>query len=172
MKYKVGDKVRVREDLIAGELYGKDIFASEMISFKGQTVTIKKIQNNKYLIEEDLEDWYWTEEMFLPVTKYNIGDKVIVKDDLIEYEKYKDVSFVPAMSPFKGKIVTIYDTTDRDYKIEEDSKRYHWTDDMFSGKVSEDFSPEESNSQNIIPKEENSYDIITIKTTKLKLLLL
>ena len=43
---------------------------------------------------------------------------------------------------------------------------------MFSGKVSEDFSPEESVSQNTFPKEESSSDIITIKTTKVKLLLL
>ena len=173
MKYKVGDKVRVREDLIAEELYGKDVFVSEMTSFKGQTVTIKKIQDNKYLIEEDLEDWYWTEEMFLSVTKYNIGDKVIVKDDLIEYEKYKDVSFVPSMNPFKGKIVTIYDISDRGYRIEEDSHRWRWTDDMFSRKIPEDFGSEESDLKDIIPEGENSSDIIfTIKPIKVKLLLL
>ena len=40
---------------------------------------------------------------------------------------------------------------------------------MFSGKVSQDFTPEESVSQNTLPKEESSSDIITVKTTKLKL---
>ena len=76
------------------------------------------------------------------------------------------------MNPFKGKIITIYDITDRGYKIEEDSKRYIWTDDMFSGKVPEDFSSKEFISQNILSKEDSSSDIITVKTTKLKLLLL
>ena len=104
--------------------------------------------------------------------KYKIGDKVIVREDLIEFEHYKEVLFVPSMSSFKGKIVTIYYTTDIGYKIKEDSKRYYWTDDMFSGKVSKDFIPKEPISQSTIPEEENFSDIITIKTTKLKLLFL
>lgn len=104
--------------------------------------------------------------------KYKVGDKVLVREDLIEFEQYKYISFVPSMNPFKGKIVTIYNVTDRYYIIEEDSKRYHWTDDMFSEKVSQDFSFEEPVSQNRPPEEKSSYDIITIKTTKVKLLLL
>ena len=104
--------------------------------------------------------------------KYKIGDKVRVREDLIEFEHYKEVLFVPYMSSFKGKIVTIYNTTDIGYKIKEDSKRYYWTDEMFSGKVSQDFSPEELVSQSTLSKEESSYDIITVKTTKVKLLLL
>ena len=104
--------------------------------------------------------------------KYKIGDKVRVREDLIEFEHYKEVLFVPYMSSFEGKIVTIYNTTDIGYKIKEDSKRYYWTDEMFSGKVSQDFSPEELVSQSTLSKEESSYDIITVKTTKVKLLLL
>ena len=77
------------------------------------------------------------------------------------------------MSPFKGKIVTIYDFSDRGYRIEEDSKKYRWTDDMFSRKIPEDFGSGESDSKDIIPEGENSSDIIfTIKPIKVKLLLL
>ena len=104
--------------------------------------------------------------------KYKVGDKVRVREDLIEFEHYKEVLFVPSMSSFKGKIVTIYYTTDIGYKIKEDSKRYYWTDDMFFGKVSEDFSPEEPVLQSTLPKEESFSDIITVKTNKVKLLLL
>ena len=104
--------------------------------------------------------------------KYKIGDKVRVREDLIEFERYKEVLFVPSMSSFKGKIVTIYYITDIGYKIKEDSKRYYWTDDMFSGKVSEDLSSKESNSQNTTSEGENSSDIITVKPIKVKLLLL
>ena len=105
MKYKVGDKVRVREDLIVDQWYGNDKFCSGMYSFEGQTVTIKIVKENKYLIEEDSGKW-------------------------------------------------------------------NWTDEMFSEKVSEDFIPEEPVSQNRLPEEESSSDIITVKTSKIKLLLL
>ena len=105
--------------------------------------------------------------------KYKVGDKVRVRKDLIEFEHYKEVLFVPSMSSFKGKIVTIYYTTDIGYKIKEDSKRYYWTDDMFSGKIPKDFGSEESDSKDIISEGENSSDIIfTIKPIKAKLLLL
>ena len=58
-------------------------------------------------------------------------------------------------------------------RIEEDSKKYRWTDDMFSRKIPEDFGSEESDSKDIIPEGENSSDIIfTIKPIKAKLLLL
>ena len=173
MKYKVGDKVRVREDLVVNQWYGDDIFTSEMASFKGQIVTIKKIRENKYVIEEDHEDWHWTEEMFLPVTKYNIGDKVLVREDLEEGKLYGYYSVNEDMFPLRGKIVTICDIGYNFYILKEDSGRWSWTNEMFSGKVSEDFSSEESDSQNIILEGENSSDIIfTIKTNKIKLLLL
>ena len=172
MKYKVGDKVRVREDLIAEKQYGKDFFVSEMNPFKGQIVTIKKIRENKYVIEEDHEDWHWTEEMFLPVVKYKIGDKVIIREDLKEGKLYGYYSVNEDMFSLRGKIVTICDIGYNFYILKEDIHKWCWTDKMFSGKVSEDFSSEESDSQNIIPEGENSSDIITVKTNKIKLLLL
>ena len=143
MKYKIGDKVLVRPDLEENKTYGNEVVISDMLYFKGKIVTIEHVDYpNHYRIKEDPDEWFWTDEMFLPNTKYNIGDKVRVREDLIEYEKYKDILFVPSMNSFKGKIVTIYDFTDRGYRIEEDYKRYRWTDNMFSGKVSEEIKSE------------------------------
>ena len=94
--------------------------------------------------------------------KYKIGDKVIIREDLEPYQRYRGQSFVASMTPFKGKIVTIYNVVDGDYRIKEDNQNWRWTEEMFSGKVSEDFSSEESDSQNIIPEGESSSDIIFI----------
>ena len=71
MKYKVGDKVRVRDDLEIGKWYSmnnrtfSDFVNSEMITFKGKEVTI--LANNcfgMYRIKEDNGEWHWTDEMF------------------------------------------------------------------------------------------------------------
>lgn len=172
MKYKVGDKVSVREDLVVDQLYGDDVFTPEMSSFKGQVVTITKIRENKYVIEEDCGDWLWTEEMFLPIIKYKIGDKVIVREDLEEGKLYGYYSVNEDMFPLRGKIVTIYDIGYNFYILKEDIHKWCWTDEMFSGKVSENFSSKESDLQSTLSKKENSSDIITVKTTKIKLLLL
>ena len=66
MKYKVGDKVRVRSDLQIGTQYGAYMFASGMVDYKGKVVTISAIDLNRlrYFIEEDGEGWRWTYEMF------------------------------------------------------------------------------------------------------------
>ena len=104
--------------------------------------------------------------------KYKIGDKVRVREDLVVGQWYGEDTFASAMAPFKGKIVTISNIESCFYRLKEDSDRWSWTKEMFSGKVSEDFSSEESVLQNRLPKEESSFDIITIKTNKIKLLLL
>lgn len=71
MKYKIGDKVRVRDDLEIGKWYSmnnctfSDFVNSKMITFKGKEVTI--LADNcfgMYLIKEDNGEWHWTDEMF------------------------------------------------------------------------------------------------------------
>ena len=105
--------------------------------------------------------------------KYKVGDKVRVRENLEVNKAYGKDFFVSEMNFLKGKTVIISDIEYDFYKLKEDSGKWNWTDEMFSGKVSEDFSSEESSSQNIIPEGERSSDIIfTIKTNKVKLLLL
>ena len=59
MKYKVGDKVRVREDLSIDERYGLLYAIDEMI--KKKTVTIAYVYDGYYGIKEDVS--MWTDEM-------------------------------------------------------------------------------------------------------------
>lgn len=64
MKYKVGDKVKVREDLVVDKEYGSDVFIEEMEQHKGKTATITLVCHDKYCIDLDEGEWYWTDEMF------------------------------------------------------------------------------------------------------------
>lgn len=66
MRYKVGDKVRVRSDLQISRSYGTYMFASGMDDYKGSVVTISKVHQTLYFycIEEDEGSWIWAEEMF------------------------------------------------------------------------------------------------------------
>lgn len=67
-KYKVGDKVRVVDDLGSREFYymeysdEHDVAVPEMRKHRGLIVTIKSAQSGGYRIIEDR--WRWTDEMF------------------------------------------------------------------------------------------------------------
>ena len=66
MKYKVGDKVKVRSDLKCEEYYGGVPFTSEMNGFKGMKITITRVNYGGYY--EVLETPYnFTDEMLEPV---------------------------------------------------------------------------------------------------------
>ena len=67
MKYKVGDKVRIREDLVTGGNYGGSVAVDDMADMGGSVVTIERVGNLRYYIEEDPDGYCWTDEMFEPV---------------------------------------------------------------------------------------------------------
>ena len=64
MKYKVGDKVRIREDLVIGGNYGGYVAVDDMTDMGGNVVTIERVGNLGYYIEEDPDGYFWTDEMF------------------------------------------------------------------------------------------------------------
>lgn len=72
MKYKVGDKVVIRSDLIRGEMYGEYFLLSEMHRLRGKTVTIKEVRQGglpSYRIEECTQPFF-TDEMFLDESEH------------------------------------------------------------------------------------------------------
>ena len=85
MKYKVGDKVRVRKDLEANSYYGEVLFTPGMKKCSGKTMTVDKITYaNRYRLKEDIGHYNWSDEMLEDVEDITIlvrGNKVIAKKD-------------------------------------------------------------------------------------------
>lgn len=77
MKYKVGDKVRVREDLVKRGLYGGEIAVSDMVNMRRMTVTIGDVGERGYGIEEDPYGYTWTDEMLEPVEEELTAEEAI-----------------------------------------------------------------------------------------------
>jgi hypothetical protein len=63
-KFKVGDKVRIKKDLVVDEVYSDCCFVEYMAKFKGEIATIiKRYSDDCYLIDIDKEGWLWAPEM-------------------------------------------------------------------------------------------------------------
>ena len=95
MKYKVGDKVRVRKDLKPGNFYGKDYYISSMDKFKGEKCVITEIWDQSYQINDF--GYWWSEEMFESVDdekvlEYALEKLGMTKEELANEEE--DIRFI------------------------------------------------------------------------------
>lgn len=66
-KFKVGDKVRVREGLVGGRYYGGVYCTGNMANSAGGVFMVSAVDANTYKLES--YDLWWTNEMLEPVEK-------------------------------------------------------------------------------------------------------
>lgn len=88
MKYKVGDKVRVRSDLKVGKGYGEHAFVHDMFKFVGKIVTIESVWKQGYRIEEDT--YWWTDEMFKPAEEMSAEEAIRIQAEMCRSTMCKD----------------------------------------------------------------------------------
>lgn len=82
MKYKIGDKVKVRNDLKV-QRYGDKTFVERMEKYKGKLVTISEEFPGFYHIKEDKnENWDWTEQMFEPVVELTAEEAIKIQAEM------------------------------------------------------------------------------------------
>ena len=151
MKYKVGDKVKLREDLTVSEKYGGLTylyFMKEEVRDKGNVATIAdtSVDYLRGVIGYDLKGYSYTysEEMIERLVeestdkkesnnmKYKVGDRVKIRKDLVVDEYYDEWCFTEEMErdvKSNDYILTIseaytaYDENIPVYRYEEDTHR-------------------------------------------------
>jgi hypothetical protein len=69
--------------------------------------------------------------------KYNVGDLVKIREDLIEDREYGDNPFMSEMKPWRGQVVTIAHYEGDNYLIE-GCDDWVWTDEMIKGLAVDD----------------------------------
>lgn len=77
MKYKVGDKVRVKKGLKGGNYYGGLYFGYGMEAFCGKEFVITRTRSAIDIHLEDVYGWSFSEEMLEPVT----NSKIVITTD-------------------------------------------------------------------------------------------
>lgn len=128
MKYKVGDKVRIKKELKEGSSYDGIFVNKEMEKMAGKIVTIETTCEDKtYRIKENNNAW-WQEKMFEEITKPTkkelfdmpIGTKIKVKEN--------DYTFHIFIKIEDGYFVNIKDSGDilEEDDIEDDLSFDYW----------------------------------------------
>lgn len=67
MKFKIGDKVRVRKDLEVDKSYGSHVFVDCMQKYCGKVMEVESVWNDEYYLKETVQDWAFTDEMLEPI---------------------------------------------------------------------------------------------------------
>ncbi|SFA76117.1 DUF3310 domain-containing protein [Selenomonas ruminantium] len=130
MKYKVGDKVRVRKDISVKGNWG---FVEAMEQFIGKVVTISRLvdTHDAYLILEDGGEYVWTEEMFEGLA----GDEQTDEADKLKYKVGDMVIFIkPLMGMVSdgGFILKEVFAKNDVRRITDDDDKYYFVDDFGS----------------------------------------
>lgn len=107
MKYKVGDKVRVRNDLVEYERYGNQTFVPPMAKYTGEQI-IKEILAGGYTIKADknLCQYIWTDEMFEDIKEDKMDNNTlqINMNNLTDEERNTLLSLVEKANKPKNKV--------------------------------------------------------------------
>lgn len=76
MKYKIGDRVKIRKDLEENKQYGTHYFVEAMSKMRGLTLTIdEEYDNGTYRMKEI--GYNWTEEMIEGLAEETINEKIL-----------------------------------------------------------------------------------------------
>lgn len=147
-KYKKNDKVVIRKDLEVDEYYG-DWYWSDGKDYLKELdyVVIDKIDDDGYFVKDGDCVIFITDEMIAGLygevngvnikPKYKSGDKVVIRKDLIEGEKYGDWSWSDEKDYMKKKDYIVIEEVDVDHYWVEEYRII--TDKMISHKY-EDFN--------------------------------
>ena len=91
MKYKVGDNVRVKENL---PLYMKahcvSTFSPETLKYNGMIVTVSEVKKDQYKIEEDNGFYDWYEDMLEPVEEMSAEEAIRIQAEMCRSTMCKD----------------------------------------------------------------------------------
>lgn len=85
MKFGIGSVVKVKDDLIVGNVYGDDTFIELMNKYKGITAKVVKVlyPYDKYQLE-GCETWGFTDEMLEPAEIKKFTKEDLQTGDIVE----------------------------------------------------------------------------------------
>lgn len=110
MKYKVGDRVRIKDD-ISGCNSGD--YAGEMDKWQGKTMTVVECHSdefyNHYLMREDNRTWWWYEDMIAGLAESRLSTMEVLRAAINTYGAKKQTAVcIEEMSELTKALIKAY----------------------------------------------------------------
>lgn len=87
MRYKAGDRVRVRKDLVVGNVYGEVLFDKKKCSWLGKIVEISEAYTGYYRARNCIS-FVWTDDMLEPITDLTTSEVVAFGQAMCDSEEW------------------------------------------------------------------------------------
>lgn len=89
---KVGDKVKIKQDLVLGEFYNHCGYHAPMEKYAGKVATVTEVFDYEigypnYSLDIDKGKWFWDSEMLEPFNKKLEEESVRLAKAVCEYEE-------------------------------------------------------------------------------------
>ena len=119
MKYKVGDKVRIQPlEWYQKEIESEDCFNIFDIFWCSREMTISKIEKSKYLMEEDGQEFYWTDEMIEGLAEEGkVSNVNSITQDRVDKLACKIDEELPSGNPYEWECPEGYQFVDENGNI-------------------------------------------------------
>lgn len=114
MKYKVGDKVKIKEDI--SHCLGRDPYG-KMDKWQGKTMTIREVTPPYYQMEEDIDEcisgWCWPEELIEGLVETELSNTEILQLAIDTYgDKKQTLVCIEEMSELTKAFIKLYRADD------------------------------------------------------------
>ena len=143
MEYKIGDVVKIREDLQVGKKYGECNVIDDMLKFRGAVDTIVDIDMDGDLYLADNNNYYvWNKDMVEPAltVKQTKMDRLDIYEYIINnleetykaknndygnsvadtYEKFGDISFLVRITDKYNRLSTLCNPNAPEQKVKDE----------------------------------------------------
>lgn len=84
MKYRVGDRVKIKENLIVGNMYGGLCLYGSATRHIGEETMVTKVERDRYRLAVDNSSRIWTYEMLEPVEEMSAEELVKIIGNICE----------------------------------------------------------------------------------------
>ena len=143
MKYKIGDKVKIRKDLVPGNEYDGICYVELMDKFKDKECIITYVDDTSYHINDS--KFWWTDEMLQPtennIMEVNNMDRLGIYQHIISnledtykrknsdygnsvgdtYEKFGDISFLTRITDKYNRMVNLVCNSNNVRKVKDEA---------------------------------------------------